>query len=235
MRPGSSGRQGSGPVFSLPNSHLPAWSKASDLLDCFQNADLTNSKWIFTFKDPSTKCVSKVRAVPIWQIHRCHWLSPSYLELSLGPASSSINIQAEGKGWRDKRDLLGPRPMEETEGSKRKGENRKEITKRGRGGRQAERRVTGAETERCTEKQGGRQRGQRKAREPGRNGRCLRWAGGCCATICPDSWVPAVGQDLLQTLKGTVVKKTLWQPRGVGLGVRWEGGSRERGYMYTYG
>lgn len=88
----------------------------------------------------------------------------------------------------DKRDLLGPRPTEETLGSKRKGENRKEIPKRGRGGRQAERRVTGAEeTERHTEKQGGRQRGQRKAREPGGNGRCLRRAGGCRATICPDS------------------------------------------------
>lgn len=110
----------------------------------------------------------------------------------------------------DKRDLLGPRPMEETEGSKRKGENREEIPQRGRGGRQAERRVTGAEeTERQTEKQGGRQRGQRKAREPGGNGRCLRRAGGCRATICPNSRVPAMGQDLLQTLRDTVVKKTL--------------------------
>ena len=82
MRPGSSRWQGSGLVFSLPSSHLPTWSKASDLLDCFQNANSTNSKWIFTFKDPLTKCVSKVRAVLIWQIHRCHWLSPSYLGLS---------------------------------------------------------------------------------------------------------------------------------------------------------
>lgn len=99
--------------------------------------------------------------------------------------------------------------MEETEGSKRKGENRKEIPKRGRG-RQAERRVTGAEeTERLTEKQGERQRGQRKAREPEGNGRCLRWAGGCHAIICLNSGVPAVGQDLLQTLGDTVVKKTL--------------------------
>ena len=78
--------------------------------------------------------------------------------------------------------------MEETKGSKTKGENRREIPKRGRGGRQAERRVTGAEeTERLTEKRGGRQRGQRKAREPGGNGRCLRWAGGCRAIICLNS------------------------------------------------
>jgi len=27
----------------------------------------------------------------------------------------------------------------------------------------------------------------------------------------------------------------LWQPRGVGWGERWEGGSREQGHMYTYG
>ena len=152
-------------------------------------------------------------------------LAQSFLPgaLSLGLASSSINIQAEGKGWRDKRDLLGPRPMEETEGSKRKGENRRESPKRGRGGRQEERRVTGAEeTERLTEKQGGRQRGQKKAREPGGDGRCLRWSGGCRAIICLNSWVPAVGQDLLQTLGDTVVKKTLWQPRVVGWGV-WGG------------
>ena len=28
---------------------------------------------------------------------------------------------------------------------------------------------------------------------------------------------------------------SLYQPRGVGWGERWEGGSRGRGYMYTYG
>ena len=28
---------------------------------------------------------------------------------------------------------------------------------------------------------------------------------------------------------------TLYQPRGVGWGGRWEGGSKGRGYMYTYG
>ena len=27
----------------------------------------------------------------------------------------------------------------------------------------------------------------------------------------------------------------LYQPRGVGCGERWEGGSKGRGYMYTYG
>ena len=27
----------------------------------------------------------------------------------------------------------------------------------------------------------------------------------------------------------------LYQPRGVGWGGRWEGGSKGRGYMYTYG
>ena len=27
----------------------------------------------------------------------------------------------------------------------------------------------------------------------------------------------------------------LWQPRGVGCGGRWEGVSRGRGHMYTYG
>ena len=27
----------------------------------------------------------------------------------------------------------------------------------------------------------------------------------------------------------------LYQPRGVGYGRRWEGGSKGRGYMYTYG
>ena len=27
----------------------------------------------------------------------------------------------------------------------------------------------------------------------------------------------------------------LYQPRGVGWGGRWEGGSRERGHMHTYG
>ena len=27
----------------------------------------------------------------------------------------------------------------------------------------------------------------------------------------------------------------LYQPRGVGCGGRWEGGSKGRGYMYTYG
>ena len=27
----------------------------------------------------------------------------------------------------------------------------------------------------------------------------------------------------------------LYQPRGVGWGGRWEGGSKERGYIYTYG
>ena len=27
----------------------------------------------------------------------------------------------------------------------------------------------------------------------------------------------------------------LYQPKGVGLGRRWEGGSKGRGYMYTYG
>ena len=27
----------------------------------------------------------------------------------------------------------------------------------------------------------------------------------------------------------------LYQPRGVGWGKRWEGGSKGRGYMYTYG
>ena len=27
----------------------------------------------------------------------------------------------------------------------------------------------------------------------------------------------------------------LYQPRGEGWGGRWEGGSEERGYMYTYG
>ena len=27
----------------------------------------------------------------------------------------------------------------------------------------------------------------------------------------------------------------LYQPRGMGWGGRWEGGSKERGYMYTYG
>ena len=27
----------------------------------------------------------------------------------------------------------------------------------------------------------------------------------------------------------------LYQPRGVGWGGRWEGGSKERAYMYTYG
>ena len=27
----------------------------------------------------------------------------------------------------------------------------------------------------------------------------------------------------------------LYQPRGVGWGRGWEGGSKERGYMYTYG
>ena len=42
----------------------------------------------------------------------------------------------------------------------------------------------------------------------------------------------------------TIVKPTgicyiqtgaLHQPRGVGWGERWEGGSKGRGYMYTYG
>ena len=28
--------------------------------------------------------------------------------------------------------------------------------------------------------------------------------------------------------------EALWQPRGVGWGGRWEGGSGGRGYMYTY-
>ena len=27
----------------------------------------------------------------------------------------------------------------------------------------------------------------------------------------------------------------LYQPRGVGWGERWEGGSKRKGYMYTYG
>ena len=31
------------------------------------------------------------------------------------------------------------------------------------------------------------------------------------------------------------IKRALYQPRGVGWGGRWEGTSRERGYMYTYG
>ena len=29
--------------------------------------------------------------------------------------------------------------------------------------------------------------------------------------------------------------ETLYQPKGVGWGGRWEGGSNGRGYMYTYG
>ena len=29
--------------------------------------------------------------------------------------------------------------------------------------------------------------------------------------------------------------RALYQPRGVGWGGRWEGGSKGRGYMYTYG
>ena len=29
--------------------------------------------------------------------------------------------------------------------------------------------------------------------------------------------------------------RVLYQPRGVGWGGRWEGGSKGRGYMYTYG
>ena len=31
------------------------------------------------------------------------------------------------------------------------------------------------------------------------------------------------------------LKRALYQPRGVGWGGRWEGGSKGRGYMYTYG
>ena len=31
------------------------------------------------------------------------------------------------------------------------------------------------------------------------------------------------------------LKRALYQPGGVGWGGRWEGGSEERGYMYTYG
>ena len=31
------------------------------------------------------------------------------------------------------------------------------------------------------------------------------------------------------------LKQGLYQPRGVGCGGRWEGGSRWRGHMYTYG
>ena len=31
------------------------------------------------------------------------------------------------------------------------------------------------------------------------------------------------------------LKQALYQPRGVGWGGRWEGGSKGRGYMYTYG
>ena len=29
--------------------------------------------------------------------------------------------------------------------------------------------------------------------------------------------------------------RALYQPRGMGWGARWEGGSKVRGYMYTYG
>ena len=31
------------------------------------------------------------------------------------------------------------------------------------------------------------------------------------------------------------LKWALYQPRGMGWGGRWKGGSKERGYMYTYG
>ena len=31
------------------------------------------------------------------------------------------------------------------------------------------------------------------------------------------------------------LQQPLYQPRGVGWGGRWEGGSKGRGYMYTYG
>ena len=31
------------------------------------------------------------------------------------------------------------------------------------------------------------------------------------------------------------LQQALYQPRGVGWGGRWEGGSKGRGYMYTYG
>ena len=31
------------------------------------------------------------------------------------------------------------------------------------------------------------------------------------------------------------LKQGLYQPRGVGYGGRWEGGSKRRGYVYTYG
>ena len=35
--------------------------------------------------------------------------------------------------------------------------------------------------------------------------------------------------------KLTNLEGALYQPRGVGLGGRWEGGSKGRGYIYTYG
>ena len=40
----------------------------------------------------------------------------------------------------------------------------------------------------------------------------------------------SIKKALLETQRGA-----LYQPRGVGWGGRWEGGSKGRGYMYTYG
>ena len=44
---------------------------------------------------------------------------------------------------------------------------------------------------------------------------------------------------VLQKLKHNMAQEAqtgaLYQPRGVGWGGRWEGGSKGRGYIYTYG
>ena len=51
-----------------------------------------------------------------------------------------------------------------------------------------------------------------------------------CITICKidSQWEFAVCLRKLKT-------GALYQPRGVGWEGRWEGGSKGRGYMYTYG
>ena len=57
-----------------------------------------------------------------------------------------------------------------------------------------------------------------------------------CVCVCVlGMWILV----LLWTLKYYEPQETqtgaLYQPRGVGWGGRWEGGSKGRGYMYTYG
>ena len=63
------------------------------------------------------------------------------------------------------------------------------------------------------------------------------WRGGCMKRVNLETYVTICKIDSQRefTVWLRKLKWALYQPRGMGWGGRWKGGSKERGYMYTYG